>query len=198
MPSGGVPVDQTAEPLTVTLPPPAAGLGSRATCSLSVPAGGSVDVTGGPVVLGGWVVLGGSVVLGARVVLGGRVGTYTGAGGLIIFTVSFMIRALSGGRSMAMSQHCMTACSAQVPGNTHACMLCERGKAQGLTSGQPGSTVMVVVPAESPKNSLSSEKTAVMTKVPPAQLQRSVVLSSYVPTAVLSPSMSAHACQSRE
>ena len=71
----------------------------------------------------------------------------------------------------------------------HACMLCKRDKAPGLTAGQPGCTVMLSVPAESPKYSVLSEKTAVMTKVPPVQLQRLVVLSSYVPIAT-----PAHAC----
>ena len=68
VPSGEVPVDQTAWPLTVILPPPTAGLGLRATCNASEPAaGGSEAVIGGPVVLGG------------------RVGTYEDAGGLAIF-----------------------------------------------------------------------------------------------------------------
>ena len=53
VPSGEVPVDQTAWPLTVILPPPTAGLGLRATCNASEPAaGGSEAVIGGPVVLG--------------------------------------------------------------------------------------------------------------------------------------------------
>ena len=55
MPCGEVPVDQTACPLTVTLPPATAGLGLRPTCSVSVPAGGREDVTGGCVVVGGGV-----------------------------------------------------------------------------------------------------------------------------------------------
>ena len=82
MPCGEVPVDQTACPLTVTLLPATAGSGSRVACNVSVPTGGSEGVTGGPVVLGGWVLPGFSVVLG------GRVGTYTGAGNLIVFTLS--------------------------------------------------------------------------------------------------------------
>ncbi len=57
-----------------------------------------------------------------------------------------------------------------------------------------GCTMRLVVPVESPYTSLESEKTALMTKVPPMQVLRSVVLSSYVPVAVLSSLGSAHAC----
>ena len=94
MPSGEVPVDQTACPLTVTLPPAAAGLGLRATSSVSVPAGGSEDVTGGPVVPGC------RVVLGGKVVPGGRLGTYTSTGDLVIFTLSSKAKALRTRKSM--------------------------------------------------------------------------------------------------
>ena len=51
MPCGEVPVDQTAEPLTVTLPPAVAGLGLRLNSTASVPAGaGEAVVAGGRVV----------------------------------------------------------------------------------------------------------------------------------------------------
>lgn len=201
VPCGGMPVDQTACPLTVTLPPATAGLGSRVACNVSVPAGGSEAVTGGPEVPGGWEapVLGGNVVLGGtvvpvpggRVVLGGRVDTYTGARDLVILVLSPTNEALSHKRSTDLSHFCMTAGREREPHSTHACMLCTRDKPQGLTGKQVGSTVRVVGPVESPKYSplFSSANTAVMTKSPPAQLQRSVVLSSYVPTAA-----PAHAC----
>ena len=50
MPCGGVPVDQTAEPLAVTLSPPAAGFGLKLNCTASVPEGaGEAVVAGGKV-----------------------------------------------------------------------------------------------------------------------------------------------------
>lgn len=88
--------------------------------------------------------------------------------------------------------------SMQDPRRSFPCMpyVEEAVKAQGLTGGQLGCTTIVTVPVESPNVSLKSENTALTTNVPPAQLLRSVVLSSYVPlAALLMPSMAAHACR---